>query len=107
MSEQVPNLDSEGRLLDRNCAEEWVQKLNSVSAGRFGKIIEAGKLYGYTPQIILDIMKLTIYPRSDYEYLPENQFEDAPEILEHLKTLPHKEFVELVRNADTKIKTKA
>ena len=40
MSEKVPNLDSEGRLLDRNCAEELVQKLNSVSAGTFGKIIE-------------------------------------------------------------------
>ena len=135
MSEKVPNLDIEGRLLEKNYAEELVQKLNSVSAGTFGKIIdieektkqenqrlpyslstlqiEAGKLYGYSPQIVLDTMqllyekKLTTYPRSDCEYLPENQLDDAPEILEHLKTLPNKEFAELVRNADLKIRSKA
>lgn len=135
MSEKIPNVDSEGRLLDKNCAEELVQKLNSVSAESFGKIIEveeknkqenqrlpyslsslqieAGKLYGYSPQIVLDTMqmlyekKLTTYPRSDCEYLPENQLEDAAEILENLKSLPNKEFVELVRNANLKIISKA
>ena len=135
MSEKVPNLDNEGRLLNSKYAEELVQKLNSVSAGSFGKIIEveeknkqenqrlpyslstlqieAGKLYGYSPQIVLDTMqmlyekKLTTYPRSDCEYLPENQLEDTPEILDHLKTLPNKEFAELVRNADLKIHSKA
>ena len=67
-------------VLDRNCAEEFVQKLNGVSAETFGKIIEveektkqenqrlpyslstlqieAGKLYGYSPQIVLDTMQL-------------------------------------------------
>ena len=135
MSENVPNLDSEGRLLNLNYAEELVQKLSSASAESFGKIIEveeknkqenqrlpyslstlqieAGKLYGYSPQIVLDTMqmlyekKLTTYPRSDCEYLPENQLEDAAEILEHLKCLPNKEFTELVRNADLKIRSRA
>ena len=135
MSEKVPNLDSEGRLLDKNFAEKFVQKLNSVSAENFGKImeveeknkqenqrlpyslstlqIEAGKLYGYSPQIVLDTMqllyekKLTTYPRSDCEYLPENQFEDSVEILKHLQEMPVKDFTELVKGADLKIHSKA
>ena len=134
MSEKVPNVDNSGRLLNRKVAEEFLAKLNSMN-GKQGKIIqieeknkvenqrlpyslstlqiEAGKRYGYSPQIVLDTMqalyekKLTTYPRSDCEYLPENQFEDAPEILEHLKNLPNEEFVTLVRNADTKIRSKA
>lgn len=135
MSEKVPNLDSEGQLLDKNYAEELVQKLNSVSAETFGKIIEveekikqenqrlpyslsslqieAGKLYGYSPQQVLDAAqslyekKLTTYPRSDCEYFPENQIEDALEILSHLQNLPIKDFAELVKGADTEIKSKA
>ena len=134
MSEKVPNLDSEGRLLDLKVAQEFLQKFNLLSA-RQGKIIsveekkksepqrlpyslstlqiEAGKKYGYSPQIVLDTMqalyekKLTTYPRSDCEYLPENQFADSSEILEHLKTLPNEEFVELVKNADVSIKSRA
>ena len=75
--------------------------------------IESGKRYGYSPQIVLDKMqslyekKLTTYPRSDCEYLPENQFSDAIEILEHLKSLTNKEFTELVKNADTSIHSRA
>ena len=121
--------------MEKNYAEELVQKLNSVSAETFGKIIdieektkqenqrlpyslsslqiEAGKLYSYSPQIVLDTMqllyekKLTTYPRSDCEYLPENQIEDAAEILSHLQNLPIKDFAELVKGADTEIKSKA
>ena len=75
--------------------------------------IEAGKRYGYSPQVVLDAMqslyekKLTTYPRSDCEYLPENQFGDAKEILEHLKNLPDKNFSALVEDADIKIKSRA
>ena len=71
--------------------------------------IEGGKKYGYSPQTILDTIqalyekKLTTYPRSDCEYLPENQFTDVAEILEHLKSLPNEEFAELVKNADPSI----
>ena len=42
-------------------------------------------------QIVIDIMqnlyekKLTTYPRSDCEFLPENQFSDAAEMLGNLK----------------------
>lgn len=31
--------------------------------------------------------KLTSYPRSDCDYLPENQFEEATEILNNLRGL--------------------
>lgn len=132
MSDNVPSLDSEGRLLDKKVAENLLARLNAL-VGTQGKIIrveeknktenqrlpyslstlqiEAGKRYGYSPQTVLDTMqslyekKLTTYPRSDCEYLPENQFADSKEILGHLKDLPN--FSELVRNADTSIHSKA
>ena len=132
MSDKVPSLDSEGRLLDKKVAENLLARLNTL-VGTQGKIIrveektkmesqrlpyslstlqiEAGKRYNYAPQTVLDAMqllyekKLTTYPRSDCEYLPENQFADSKEILGHLKDLPN--FSELVRNADTSIHSKA
>ena len=75
--------------------------------------IETGKMYGYSPQTVLDTMqmlyekKLTTYPRSDCEYLPENQYSYVKEILGHLKELPNKEFAELVGKADITIRSKA
>ena len=132
MSDNVASLDSEGRLLDKKVAEDFLARLNAL-VGTQGKIIsveeksktenqrlpyslstlqiEAGKRYGYSPQTVLDTMqtlyekKLTTYPRSDCEYLPENQFADSKEILGHLKDLPN--FSESVKNADTSIHSKA
>ncbi|MBQ3441894.1 MAG: DNA topoisomerase III [Selenomonadaceae bacterium] len=132
MSDNILSLDSEGRLLDKKVAEDFLVRLNAL-VGRQGKIIrveekkktenqrlpyslstlqiEAGKRYGYSPQTVLDTMqmlyekKLTTYPRSDCEYLPENQFADSKEILGHLKELPN--FSELVKNADMSIHSKA
>ena len=135
MSDTLPVLDSEGRLLDSRYAEEFVGKFVALAAGTFGTIIsleektkqeqqrlpyslstlqiEAGKRYGYTPQEVLDAMqslyekKLTTYPRSDCEYLPENQYEEAVEILEHLRELPVPEFAALVMKADPTIRSRA
>ena len=134
MTDKVLNLDREGRLLNRKVAEDFLAKLNSVGdkQGRIIRVeeknkvenqrlpyslsnlqIEAGKIYGYSPQVVLDVMqelyekKLTTYPRSDCEYLPENQISEATKILKNLESLPNKEFVELVRNADVKIRSKA
>ena len=132
MSEKISNLDSEGRLLNKKIAEIFLDKFNSESKN-LGKIIsveeknkmesqrlpyslstlqiEAGKKFGYSPQIVLDTMqnlyekKLTTYPRSDCEFLPENQFGDAKEILEHLKNFPH--LADFVQNADISIKSRA
>ena len=133
MTDKVPNLDSEGRLLNLKTAEKFLDKFNEMSATQ-GKIIsveekskseprrlpyslstlqvEVGKKYGYTPQTVLDTMqtlyekKLTTYPCSDCEYLPENQFADVAEILGHLKSLLDEEFSELVKNADKSIQSR-
>ena len=135
MSDTVSELDNEGRLLNASIAESFVKKLNDLPKGTQGKVIsieeknksesqrlpyslsrlqiEAGKRYGYSPQIVLDTMqtlyekKLTTYPRSDCEYLPENQYSDVKDILGHLKDLPNKEFTELVVKADVTIRSKA
>ena len=48
---------------------------------------------------------MTTYPRSDCEFLPENQFGDAKEILENLKTFPN--LADFVKNADISIKSRA
>lgn len=135
MPDTLPVLDSEGRLLDSKYAEEFVSKFVALAAGTFGTIIsleekikqeaqrlpyslstlqiEAGKRYGYTPQEVLDAMqslyekKLTTYPRSDCEYLPENQYEEAVEILKHLRNLSVPEFAALVKKAEPTIRSKA
>ena len=133
MPDAVSDVDSEGRLLNVEVAEKFLEKFNGVAAETSGKIIcveektktesqrllyslsalqiESGKRYGYTPQLVLDTMqglyekKLTTYPRSDCEYVPENQFGDAQEILEHLKDLPN--FGELIKNSNLKIRSRA
>lgn len=71
------------------------------------------KKYGYSPQEVLEAIqslyekKLTTYLRSDCEYLPENQYEEAAEILGHLKDLSVKGFAARVKKADTSIRSKA
>ena len=78
MSDKVPKLDGEGRLLDLKTAEKFLEKFTSTSATQ-GKIIsveeknkselqrlpyslstlqiEGGKKYGYSPQTILDTIQ--------------------------------------------------
>ena len=120
---QIPeNLsDSDGRLLDFDVAKNVLDKIKNFSGD--AKVlsvteiekqeaqplpyslsslqIEAGKKYSYSPQQVLDAiqklyeMKFTTYPRSDCEYIPENQFADAEKILNN------------AADADTKIKSRA
>lgn len=74
--------------------------------------IEAGKIYGLSPQEVLDIQqslyekKLTTYPRSDCEYLPENQLSDIGSIMNNLKSISD-EIYQFVENADIKIRSRA
>lgn len=74
--------------------------------------IEAGKIYGLSPQEVLDIQqslyekKLTTYPRSDCEYLPENQLSDIGCIMNNLKSISD-EIYQFVENADIKIRSRA
>lgn len=52
--------------------------------------VEANKKYGYSPKIVLDTVqqlyekKFVSYPRSDCNYIPEGQFEDAKKIFDIL-----------------------
>lgn len=55
--------------------------------------VEANKKYGYSPKIVLDTVqqlyekKFVSYPRSDCNYIPEGQFEDAKKIFDILNIL--------------------
>ena len=135
MPEDAEGLDSEGRLIDRSVADTLLKKLQDAPKGTRGKIlsveekkqqegqrlpyslsalqIEAGKRYGYSPQTVLDAMqslyekKLTTYPRSDCDYLPENQFGEANQILASIKAIPREDISRLVEQADTSIRSRA
>lgn len=106
---QIPenfSTDSEGRLLKFDVAHSILDKLKNFSGDakilsvtetekqEFQPLlyslsslqIDAGKKFSYSPQKVLDAMqtlyelKFTTYPRSDCEFLPENQFVDAEKI---------------------------
>lgn len=72
----------------------------------------AGKKYNYEPKLVLDTVqslyekKLTTYPRSDCSYLPENQFDNATEILNTLSNIDDN-FKTLIQEANPKLKSKA
>ena len=135
MPEDTEGLDSEGRLIERDLADTLLKKLQDAPKGTRGKIlsveekkqqegqrlpyslsalqIEAGKRYGYSPQMVLDAMqslyekKLTTYPRSDCDYLPENQFAEAKQILASIKAIPREGISRLAGQADTSIRSRA
>ena len=99
-SDDLKHFDSEGRLIDKNFAETCRKnfaippldgKISSCKTTEKKELqplpfslstlqIAAGKMFSYTPQQVLDAAqslyekKLTTYPRSDCEFLPENQF---------------------------------
>lgn len=110
--DDMPGLDADGRLVDREVAVELMRQLSNQS-GEIVNVeqkeekleprlpyslsalqIDAGRKYGYSPQQVLDTQqelyekKLTTYPRSDCDFLPQNQLSDAPEILKHLSASP-------------------
>ena len=129
----LPAFDSEGRLIDKNFAEELVK--NFSTAPLDGKIfsfktterkesqplpfslstlqVAAGKAFGYTPQQVLDAAqslyekKLTTYPRSDCEFLPTVQFKDAQKILRNLTSSINDPLKKLATHADASIKSRA
>ncbi|WP_286034735.1 DNA topoisomerase 3 [Megamonas hypermegale] len=126
-------LDSENRLLDENIAKDLIAKFASKTEQ--GKIIAyqkaqkkeaqrlpfslstlqvlAGKRFGYEPQLILDTAqklyekKLTTYPRSDCEYLPQSQFNDAKVIVHNLLNYQDKQLSTWAKKADISIKSRA
>lgn len=126
-------LDTEGRLVDAAVAEALLQRLNacreqakitrcdtaekkesprlpfSLSALQ----VLAGKKFGYDPQTVLDTAqglyekKLTTYPRSDCDFLPESQHGDAPGILGNLRQLAQPELAAWAAKADPALKSRA
>lgn len=128
--EQV-GLDPEGRLLKREIAEELAKRLMDSKAGVIEKReknkkkeaqrlplslsalqVAAGKAYGYDPQQVLDTAqklyekKLTTYPRSDCDYLPQNQYADRNAIINNLSQNAGK-LGEWASKADLSIKSRA
>lgn len=89
--------------------KEWQRLPLSLSALQ----ILAGKRYGYDPQQVLAAAqqlyerKYTTYPRSDCEYLPENQRKDSKVILQHLAEVGDEELVAWVGGADVSIRSRA
>lgn len=129
----LPAFDREGRLIDKNFAEELVKKFSTAPLD--GKIssyktterkesqplpfslstlqVAAGKAFGYTPQQVLDAAqnlyekKLTSYPRSDCEFLPTTQLKDAPKILSNLTRSGNENLQKLSAHADASIRSRA
>ena len=129
----MAGLDSENHLIDKKIAEEKLaffrEKLHEARISAYQKTkkqepqplpfslstlqVLAGKRFGYAPQLVLDTAqklyekKLTTYPRSDCEYLPTNQFSDAPAILAHLAKAGDELVASWVPAANPKQKSRA
>lgn len=131
--DEQAGLDTEGRLADQAIADELVEGLSA--AGTSGTIVlcetiekkesqrlpvslstlqvMAGKKFGYDPQTVLDTAqklyekKLTTYPRSDCEFLPDSQYSDAAAIIGNLQELNQSDLAAWAARADVKIKSRA
>ena len=131
--EDQAGLDAEGRLADNTVAQALLEQLTSAAATaqivqcetaekREGQRLPlslsalqvlAGKKFGYDPQLVLDTAqklyekKLTTYPRSDCDYLPESQMADAAVILENLRGGKQEELAAWSGRADDGIRSRA
>lgn len=131
-SNDNPNLDSEGYILDKNVTVDILNYVKNLSTDNC-KIkkrditkktelpllpyslsalqIAAGKKYGYDPQTVLNICqklyesKYTTYPRSDCDYLPTNQLEDVEIIFKNLNKID--EMKNITTSADINLRSKA
>ena len=126
-------LDSENRLLDEQIAKDLIARFNAkAEQGRITAYqkaqkkeaqrlpfslstlqVLAGKRFGYDPQLVLDTaqklyeQKLTTYPRSDCEYLPQSQYGDSKVILHNLLGCGENQLSVWAQKADVKIKSRA
>ena len=127
--EEQAGMDSEGRLIDRQVADAVVKAV----AGQVGLVIEhtdtpkkeqhprafalsditllASKKFGCSAEEVLKVCqslyesKLTSYPRTDCDYLPESQHADAPLVLAALKKI-NPDLTKIIEAADPSIKSK-
>lgn len=125
-------LDSEGRLADAAIAKEIAAKLSADKNALIGLCetsekkepqrlpfslsalqVTAGKKYGYDPQAVLDTAqelyerKLTTYPRSDCEFLPESQHGDSSAIIANLRAIGQSDLAAWAGEADPTITSRA
>ena len=125
-------LDSEGRLADGAIAKEIAAKLTADKNALIGLCetaekkepqrlpfslsalqVTAGKKYGYDPQAVLDTAqelyerKLTTYPRSDCEFLPESQHGDSSAIIANLRAIGQSDLAAWAGEADPTITSRA
>lgn len=130
--EEQPGRDSEGRLTDNAVAKALVNKLKSCSTGKIVSCdtaekkdaqrlplslsalqVMAGKKFGYDPQLVLDTAqtlyerKLSTYPRSDCDFLPESQHSDAAVILGNLEESSQSDLAGWAAEADRTIQSRA
>lgn len=131
--EEQQGRDSEGRLIDPLIAKALIKKLEDskeqalvVSCDTNEKKepqrlpfslsalqVMAGKKHGYDPQAVLTgaqalyEKKLTSYPRSDCDFLPESQQADAAVILANLSGSQHSDLIKWSEKADISIKSRA
>lgn len=129
-AQEQDGVDEEGRILKKDLAEE-ILTASSVPPAKIESVeqkkgtspqrlpyslsalqIDAGKIFSYSPQEVLDTQqalyekKLTSYPRSDCDYLPENQLSDAAAILKNLAATDSS-LERFIEKADLSIKSRA
>lgn len=129
--ESTEGVDSEGRLLYVIPARACVQKITGKTGIVKSVVMEKGTTapplpyslstlqraaepaYGFDPARTLELAqalyekKLTTYPRSDSNYLPESQQADAAVIIENLKLTGSEELKKYADGADSTLKSKA
>lgn len=134
--DEQSGLDSEGRLVDKTVLDEILTHIRKAKEeNRLGLVsnvvkekktvpqclpfslsalqLQAGKIFGYDPQTVLDTAqllyekKLTSYPRSDCDYLPESQLGDAENILTNLKGIAEPDLAAWASGANISIKSRA
>jgi DNA topoisomerase-3 len=131
--DEQAGLDTEGRLADKAVAEALVAKFSAgqepativlcdtsekkesqrLPFSLSGLQVMAGKKFGYDPQSVLDTAqrlyekKLTTYPRSDCDFLPESQHGDGTAIMENLRGIGEGDLAKWAAEADTAIRSRA
>lgn len=128
---KLKGLDAENRLVDLQVAKAILTKLNVCKTAKVLKVENkkrvlvhpkafsladmqqyASTKWGFSAQKTLDICqalyekhKLTSYPRSDCQYLPEVQHAEAPKVMAALKAV-NPALTKLIDAADLSIKSK-
>lgn len=122
-------LDSEGRLVDKKVADALSKavtgadgtivhqsqspktKIHPRAFSLSGLTLVASKKFGHSAAEVLQAcqalydQKLTTYPRTDCDYLPESQHADASRVLAAVKKM-NPDYGKIIDAADPKIKSK-